>query len=265
MPILLGIMSLLLLSACGNPYRANFNSTRDRHPQWLENRLAPKTKTPKLIETDEIQKEGWELAEKGYIMIGFAKFDLPRINPELALAEGKRAGADIVLLQRKFSKSLTETTTITQWPATETTEIRENTGVTGERGTHHINRRVDVTTYRGPETTYVPTQVDYFEHSATYWRKVERPIFGAIVMDLSDEQKQRLQTNRGLVVRTLVTDSPAYQADLLKGDIILKMDGEAVGGVKKFYDDLITRAGKTVLVTLVRNGKEIQIPVVLNP
>jgi C-terminal processing protease CtpA/Prc len=154
---------------------------------------------------------------------------------------------------------------MTQWGPSETTDIREDTGVTSGTETTHIDRRVSITTSRGPETVYVPQQVDYFEHSATFWRKVERPIFGASVRDLSDEQKKKLETNRGLVVRSLVIDSPAYAADILKDDVILRFDGEGVPSAKRFYEDLLRKAGKTVPVSILRGNKTIEKKVTLNP
>jgi len=265
MHYLITVVALCLFTACANPYRVNFNSTQDRYPSWLSSRFAPAKKNPELIKTNDIQSEGWNLVSKGYVMIGFSKFDLPQINEELALREAKTRGSDIVLIQNKFSKSLTETTTVTQWPATETTEIHEDTGLTGERGTRNIDRRVEIRTTRGPETYYVPRQVDYYEHSATYWRKVERPLFGAVVQDVPDEMKQRLQTNRALLVRAIVTDSPAYQADLLKNDVILKMDGEQVNSARRFYEELILKAEQKITLTLLRNDKVIERSVTLNP
>lgn len=259
------VLAVGLLSACVNPYRANFNSTQDRYPSWLESRFAPHTKAPKLIPTDNIEAEGQKLFEQGYIMIGYSRFDHPKLDSALAVQEGKARGADLVLLQRKFSQSLTETVTMTQWGPSETTDLHENTGVTSGTETTHIDRRISITTSRGPETVYVPQQVDYFEHAATYWRKIERPIFGASVRDLSDELKQKLQTNRGLVVRSLVIDSPAYAADVLKDDVILKIDGEGVPSAKRFYEDLIGKAGKDVTLSILRGNKTIEKKVKLNP
>jgi hypothetical protein len=258
-------LAVAALSACVNPYRANFNTTQDRYPSWLEGRFAPQSKATKLIPTDNIEADGQKLFEQGYIMIGYSRFDHPKLDSALALQEGKMRGADIVLLQKKFSQSLTETVTMTQWGPSETTDIREDTGVTSGTETTHIDRRVSITTSRGPETVYVPQQVDYFEHSATFWRKVERPIFGASVRDLSDEQKKKLETNRGLVVRSLVIDSPAYAADILKDDVILRFDGEGVPSAKRFYEDLLRKAGKTVPVSILRGNKTIEKKVTLNP
>jgi hypothetical protein len=250
---------------CANPYRANFNSTSDRHPAWVERRLAPPSASPRIITSNNIKNDNWDLFEKGYIMVGYSKFDGPHADPTLAVAEAKRIGADIILIEQKFARSLTETVTMTQWAPSETTEIRENWSEVGANGVTNTQRRMDVTTNRGPETVYVPKQVDYYEHSATYWRKLQWPIFGAFVQDLTDELKQRLETNQGLTVRAIVNDSPAYRADLLKGDILLSMNGQPVPGAQRFYEEISNLAGKTVEFTVLRGNKRLQRTIPLNP
>jgi C-terminal processing protease CtpA/Prc len=254
----------LFAAGCVNPYRNNFNSTQDRYPTWLESRMAPKAKKPRLVLSEDISSENWKMFERGYIMIGFSKFDGPDEDVNLAIKQAKAAGADIVLVQKKFSKTLTETVTFTEFPPDETTTIRENADVVGEKGVRRIERRTEVRTSRGPETVYVPKQVNYFEHSATFWRKMERPVFGAFVQELSDEQKQKLETNHGLVIRAIMADSPAHQADVLKGDIILKVDGVQVPSVRKFYEDLESKAGKQVELLILRGEKASTRKVTLN-
>lgn len=259
------VFPVFLISACANPYRANFNSTMDRFPTWMGNRLAPKAERPELFTSDNIRADNWKLFEKGYIMIGFSKFDGPNVDTRLALKEGRAAGADIVLVQKKFSKTLTETVTVTQWAPDEVTEVREETDIAGgSRGRRQVSRRTEIRTSRDPETVYVPKQVDYYEHSATFWRKVRSPLFGAFVEDLTDELKQKHETNRGLVVRAVMIDSPAYEADLLKGDVILKMNGEPVPSAQRFYEDLASRAGKKVDLLIARGEKTVKRRLSLN-
>lgn len=258
-------VSLLSFVGCVNPYRANFNSTQDRYPNWLEGRLSKPSGNPRLMISDNIGEENWRLYERGYLMVGFSKFAGPDVDVDLALKEAKNVGADVVLVQKKFAKTLTETVTVTNFPPSETTTVRENTTVLGEKGPRQVDRRVDITTSKGPETFYVPKQVDYFEHSATFWRKFERPIFGAFVQDLSDEQKQRLQTNQGLSVRAIVTDSPAYTADLLKGDLVLKLDGKPVPSAQRFYEEIAKRAGQEIELSLLRGDKTLARRIKLNP
>lgn len=253
------------VGGCVNPYKNNFNSTLERFPSFLENRLAPKASKPRLIQSDDIAKDNWKQFENGYIMVGYSKFDGPTEDFDLALSQAKAIGADLVLVQRRFDKTMTETVTFTEFPPDETTTINESADVIGSKGNiQRVEKRTDVRTSRGPETVYVPKSVDYFEHSATYWRKLDRPVFGGFVQDLSDEQKQKLETNHGLVIKAVMVDSPAHQADILKGDIILKVDGNQPPSVRKFYEDLNAKAGQDVELTILRGEKAKTFRVKLN-
>lgn len=251
-----------MLAGCMNPYRANFNSTFERTPIWMENRVGPKTAKPRLVTSNDLASDNWRFYEQGYIMIGFSKFDGAALDPKLAVEQARAVGADMVAVQNKYSKTLTETVTVTQWPSTETTDIQEDTSLPGGR---RISRRTEVRTSRTPETVYVPKQVDYFEHSATFWRKLEKPVFGAFVQDLPDDQKRKLQSNQGVVVRAIMTGSPAFEADLLKGDFITAIDGKGVAGAQKFYQQLSANAGRRVELTVLRGASTFQRRVVLNP
>jgi hypothetical protein len=259
-------LTLALLIGCVNPYRTNFNETLDRQPKWIAARLAPSPEKPRLITSDNIRNDNWDLFERGYIMIGYSKFDGPGTDTYNALAQARRIGADVVLLQTKFTKSLTETVAVTQWGPSETTDARQTTNVIGARGNvRTIKTESEVTTSQSPATVYVPQQVDYYEHAATYWRKMSHPIFGAAVQDLNDAQRRQLETNQGLNVRAVVIDSPAFKADLLKGDILLTMNGQPVPSAQNFYEAIAAQAGKKVDFTVLRGDKRMQRAIALNP
>ena len=59
-------------------------------------------------------------------------------------------------------------------------------------------------------------------------------------------------------------DSPARDADLLKGDIILKIDGKPVPTAQKFYEGLAPLAGKTLTLTVLRGDKTFERKIKLN-
>ncbi len=107
---------------------------------------------------------------------------------------------------------------------------------------------------------------------------VKRPWLGisgvALSADLADQLD--VSTSRGIYVVTVAASSPAEQAGLrgggigtdgnpgTGGDIITAADGHSVGTV----EDLVTyfnslRPGDTVSLTLIRNGKTLQVSVVL--
>jgi hypothetical protein len=256
--------TLMTLIGCANPYRANYISMGERIPPWIQNRFAPPEKKPQLRFSNDMASDKTDLFEKGYFMMGYSKFDGKRFDDSLALSKAKSIGAGIVLIEKRYSKTMEETVPMTLWTPRTTTEIRENTSYNGVKGKQDVTRRTEIWTGGDPEVTYVPKQVDLFEYTATFWRKVNNIIFGAFVTGLPDDLRKYLQTNKGLVVRNLIVDSPAYQADLLKDDIILKVNNDPVPGMQRFYEKMNAMAGQEIELTVLRGTQTLLIRVTLN-
>jgi hypothetical protein len=265
-PLIIFIVgTLMTVIGCTNPYRANYISMGERIPPWIQNRFAPPEKKPQLRFSSDMDFQKENLWEQGYFMVGYSKFDGKTFDDSLALAKAKSVGASIVVIDKKYSKTMEETVPMTIWTPRTTTEIRENTTFSGAKGKQDVTRRTEVRTGGDPEVTYVPKQVDLFEYKATYWRKVDTIVFGAFVTGLPDNLKKNLQTNKGLLVRNLIIDSPAYQADLIKDDIILKVNNVPVPGVQRFYEKMNTMAGQEIELTVLRDTQtQLNIRVKLN-
>lgn len=108
-------------------------------------------------------------------------------------------------------------------------------------------------------------------------RKVQHPWLGisgaALTAQLAEEH--RLPVTRGVVIYEVVPGSPAaaaglkggtrtYEGDIIPADIILAVDGRPVGSVEELAAYLQTRRpGDTVQLTVLREGKEVQVPVTL--
>lgn len=82
---------------------------------------------------------------------------------------------------------------------------------------------------------------------------------------MNDAEHQELQTNRGAAVRLVVDGTPAFNADLLVGDVITTIDGVAVPGAKVFNELIRERQGKLISLALIRRGQRIEKSVQLNP
>ena len=66
----------------------------------------------------------------------------------------------------------------------------------------------------------------------------------------------RLEVEKGCQVAAVEPDSPAQTAGLLKGDTIIKFDGQIVSGIDDLHQLLTeNRINKPVSITLIRNGK----------
>ena len=88
---------------------------------------------------------------------------------------------------------------------------------------------------------------------------------GAFSRDLNDAERQELQINQGAVVRLIVDGSPAFNADLLIGDVVTAVDGVAIANAQGFNELLREREGKQVTLSIVRRGQRLEKTVQLNP
>lgn len=80
-------------------------------------------------------------------------------------------------------------------------------------------------------------------------------LFGATFRDLRAEEKTTFKTGGGVVIGKVVGGTPASRANLIGGDAVLAVDGRSFATRAEFQDLLKASAGKSVTLTLVRNGE----------
>lgn len=84
--------------------------------------------------------------------------------------------------------------------------------------------------------------------------------FGATFRDLDDNERHAVG-NSGVQLGSIVGGSPASRANLLPGDIVLKVDEAVVAGKAEFQRLLRNRAGQRVILTFWRDGRTLARPV----
>jgi len=93
--------------------------------------------------------------------------------------------------------------------------------------------------------------------------KIVRPYIGISMIDMTQEaylkeNKITVPSNvvEGVVVIEVVSGSPAYNANMKKGDIIVKLAGMPVGTVSEFRYELYKHeVGEQIEFTIYRDGK----------
>ena len=102
--------------------------------------------------------------------------------------------------------------------------------------------------------------------SAVTGRKVERPWLGAKLDQVTRELAEELKLPRvaGAVVVRLYDKSPAAEAGLMAGDVIVAVDGKDVDDARSVHYRLTTRGiGNRAQLDIVRRGRRTQVEVVL--
>lgn len=258
--ILILVLPLILLAACANPFVQFF---RPNIYYDASRRSGTPPNTPEVIAGRNPQQDYKNYMEAGYVIIGTSSFNGRSGNYGLddAIDEGQKVGADLVVVYSHYTNTVSGVIPWTM-PHTETSTTNVNGSIYGNQGMTTINGTASTTTY-GSQTTYIPYSVNWSNYLAVYLAKV-KPRLGAFYNNLDDQERQAVGSNTGVVVTIIVNQSPAFYANILPGDIILKLNDQLVDDVQMFSSALDRFGGKQIVLTIWRRGGIVQKTVTLN-
>lgn len=248
--VVLGLGGILLvLTACGNPYRLHYVDVLAQLPAAPS--FMPASPAPRLVVTRNPREDVLRQIENGYLPIGYVKFNSVKADEKLALSQAKEVGADLVLTSAQLTNTVNETVAQSVYVAPETVRI-DNRYSGGGGATHYSQQAV---TYEGHyNTEFVNRETEFYDQKALFFRRVTPPIFGAIVSPIPEDLRKTLERNRGVMVRAVVKGSPAFRADVLMDDILIGLEGVDVIEPGQFYQHMHSLAGQNVTLTVIRNG-----------
>lgn len=248
-----------LLAACAG-YSQFYRPAPGATPEAIAAmRAAPPTGQPIVERAESLGDAASVLdayAKRGYRLLGSSVFNTHQMqSDDNAIQQGKQVGADLVVIANpRYTGSSTTAVPITM--PTSTTSYTTGTATAfGPGGTVNAFGNSTTTTY-GSTTTMIPITQNRHDYAAVYFIKAKWG-FGALWRDLNDAERQELQSNKGVFLRVVVDNSPAYLADILPGDIVLAVDGEPVLNQESLAGLLQTRAGRLVNVSLYRKGNRL--------
>jgi hypothetical protein len=244
-----------LVGCATNGYQEFYTSRPGTTPEVIAaTRAAPPSAVPQVAHAPGFDGVADAYARKGYAAIGASSFSSGHNERDgNAIDQAKQIGADlVVIIDPKFAGSQTTSIPITT-PTTSTSYTNGSATAFGAAGTVTAFGNATTTTY-GSETTYVPMTVNRYDYGALYFVR-RRYSLGANFRDLNDDERRQLQTNRGAYINLVVDGSPAYESDILPGDVIVAVNGHAVNGSAGLSDLLRPNGGHTVQFTIIRQGK----------
>lgn len=268
--------AMLLLSACAGGYSQYYTPSNAFSPADLSaRRVAPPPVKPDLVLANWNSPDaGSDLdammnayARRGYALIGSSVFRSTHSQSETdAVEQGARIGADLaVVLPPRFAGTSTSVEPVTLPPPYwygggmyyygrgwygRPVGWRYGPGP-WHRG-WHSGWYGDWDWY-GPETAWVPVTVSHNDYAALYFVKM-RWRFGVLYTDLDDAARRAIGSNKGAEVSVVVDGSPAYNADIVPGDIIIALNGADVINAEDFNRRIEDPALKEVSV-IIRRGE----------
>lgn len=214
------------------------------------------TKPIQLFTSNDLQKDTDELLRKGFIHIGESAFHAGpgALKRNDVTKYGEKIGAHLVLISEKLKSSESGVSNRVV-PDIRTSVTDSDASAMGSGGFASMSGSSTTTTY-GTKVVSVPYTIQRWNYNAVYYIKV-KGVLGTYLAPLDDATIKRRQSNLGLRVTAIMDGSPAFTADILKGDIILTIGGEKVGGSEAFGDLLKKYQGQKVRVDLDRDGRAI--------
>ena len=258
-------LATLSLVGCENGYSKFFVRATGATPEAVAAmRSGPAPAVPALERTDQAPKAVIEAyARHGYGMIGYSSFTSGRnASEDGAIKQGQAVGADlVVVMSPKYAGSVTTSVPITT-PTSQTSYTTGTATAYGSNGGSATAYGNATTTTYGSRTSYIPMTINREQFGAIYLVKTKY-IFGASWRELTNAERQQIQSNSGLYVTNIIDDSPAFNANVLVGDIILTINGQPIGSQEQAVKTFRTLKGQTVELSLERGGHVIQKSVTL--
>ena len=273
MRLALLIVAAALLAGCVNAFEKFY--TPDPNAQAILKMPAtlPPPKTPQVFaHSNDINADAKRMAEDGYVYIGNSSFYGPanRSNQSQAIAQGEKVGAAVVLFKTDYmdTQSGVIPYTVANPPVVSTisTSGTVNTYGSGGYGIGNYNSTGTITTPGGYSTYAIPYTVNRNTFFASYWVKQDtnKMRLGVRYAPLTDELRLRLERNTGVLVQIVIRGTPAFGANFLEGDVLLRIGGADIVDVAGFSTQLAQFAGRTVVIELIRGGQSRSITVTLN-
>jgi hypothetical protein len=210
--LLLIVLGLLVIS-CAQPYAQYFTDTTQGKDVAKYTELT--TTEPQLLRGNDVESDALKMAENGYVLLGYSSFHGRKINERGTIEQARKLKASTVLVYSKYLDTLSGYRPLIL-PETKTSVTSMTANVYGTSG-YVSGYGSGITRSYGTKTLYVPYNIVRYDQVATYWAKRKGTILGAIGEDLSPELRQKIGSNKGILVIAVIKQSPAYHAGIING------------------------------------------------
>lgn len=213
------------------------------HPVQDASRAIPWNGPPEtLISSGNLMADVDGMWRRGFAVAGYSSFNSPNNKTSDALKWGAELKARYVMLGTNLVSSRTTALPLTL-PHTTTSTTNGNIGGTPFAST---------TTHYGSQTSFIPITVNRFDKLAVYFVEVPKKGTGIFPRDLTQAEVAALETQRAIAVRAVRDGSPAYEANILPGDLIMEVNGKPADPADW---QAAVRNDPVLRVKLMRNGQ----------
>lgn len=250
------ILVIIALTGCANPFVKYYQDRTGGIDLTKSSNIILPSGEPKLFQGSNQEADSQRMIEDGYALVGFSSFNGGNVNADDALPQAKSVHAEIILYYSEYTGTRSGTIPLIL-PDTQTSTTTLSGSTFGTSGYGSFSGTANTTTY-GTRTGYIPYSVNQYDYFASYWIKRKPPVFGVYIRDLTPELRKSIGSNKGVLVNAVIKNSPAFRADIFKGDILRKIGDVDLYDTKTFQEALEKFAGQKIVVDIMRDGNEIQ-------
>lgn len=268
---LVSVIALTLLFSLGgcnslkNPYsqfyRASpFNVSDSEKGSEIEPEIS-------FVEIDGFRSRVNDFLENNFLVLGESHFYAQEklTRDKKAIAQAKEIGATHILVGRKFKNSRSGSVPLTL-PTQNTSYTHGNVGgqnFYGNINGNNFSGNTSGYSYSGTSTTYgskttnIPFHIETYTVACAFFvPKKTKPIWGVYFDDLTAEERKLIGTNKALKITAVMRGGAFFNADIFRGDVILKINDKPVYSHETLKD--IIKKSKVLNLELFRKGKIIK-------
>lgn len=188
---------------------------------------------------------------KGFALIGASSFNSTNASTKDAIRFALKLKAAYIGVASQLASSQTSSIPFTT-PTASTSYTNGTVSATGTGGSASGTYSGTTTTY-GSQTTYIPITINRFEKVALYFGSIAKKGAGLLLREPTTEEVARFETRHLLIVRSVREGSAADAANVLDGDTILTINGQAA--TAESFRAAAT-SGNLMALHLIRNGQQ---------
>lgn len=267
--------SVFILSGCArNPFSKFYFDKIRSVDVTKDSRFITSSKPPKIYRGSDMKTDHQRMLEDGYAFLGHSSFNAGNVNRKQLMAQGKKVHASIILFYSQYTNTVSGNYPMF-FPDTKTSTTYHSGGISTSGNVGGLINNIPYsssgsysgtsrTTTHGTKIAYMPYSQRRYNYVASYWIKFKPAILGAHLTCLTPEERKKIGSNKGLAIRAVLNGSPAFKADLFKGDIVKKVKDIEIMEPKDLRKAVKKYAGDKVVFHIIRDGKKIKKEVMLN-
>ncbi|OOE71702.1 PDZ domain-containing protein [Salinivibrio kushneri] len=251
--VMVAALACLFLAGCAaNPFNKYYESYGTSHvpnPQKLKEGEEPRVIG---VSFDSLAEQTRKIKSQEYFIIGNSSFSGGPQTRDKVIKTAKKHGAQVVIVAQKYSHTDQNNTPLVL-PTSQTT-ISSGT-ISGD-----VNGSIfGSSTTTGMTAIPMSTSTRVYDYYAVYLIKgrIPKGNLGVTFTGVPTEVRKEVGRNTGAYIVNIIEGRPAFNANLLIGDIITKVGGTEIKQAYELPDIVknLPRSQKTVTLTILRNGE----------